>query len=102
MQRLGHLLAGSALGHEAQSTIKAAAIVAATSRTIQEELKLTPAEAQAVAFRRGEVMVRVAHGAIGGQIMIHQKKLLQATNEAVNKLYPGRAPAVERIVIHNS
>lgn len=102
MEKLGRLLAASALGHEDQTTIQAAAIIAASSKTIQQELKLTADEAQAVSYRRREVVVKVSHGAIGGQISIHEQRLLDTINSAASKLYANRGPLVDRIVIRQN
>lgn len=102
MQRIGQLLANSAPGHEDRATIKAAAIIAAAATALRRELHLAPAEAQVIVYRRHEVIIRVAHGAIGGLVTIHQERLLGAINRAVSKLYPGRQPTVERLIIRQN
>ena len=99
MQSLGRLLSRGALGHEDQTIIQAAAIVAAATQALEKELHLLNTEAKPIAYRRGEVIIRVSHGAIGGQIIIHQEKLLAGINTAVQKLYPNKNPVVEKIVI---
>lgn len=102
MKAIGQLLATSAFRHENHETIQAAAIISTATKIIQAELKLQPKDAQTMSYRHEEIVVRVAHGAVGGQIQIHQKKILEAINLAIRQLYPQYPPTIQRILVRQS
>jgi tRNA G37 N-methylase TrmD len=99
MEKLGRLLANQPLGHEGQATIKAAAIISAASQAVQKKLRLSLDDARAVSYRRQEVIIHASHGGVAGQIMMYEPQLLKNINDAVQKIYPSREPAVRKIIV---
>lgn len=88
MKRLSEVLSRHGFTGESQTIIQAAAVLAATNQALAAQLRLTPDQAQATVYRDHQTIIQVVHGAIGGQINIHQKELLETINRTLNQRHP--------------
>lgn len=88
MKTIGGLLSRGRPGERAE--FSAAFIVGAMNAALQNTAQLSAADARAISFRHGTVVVGVSHGAVAGRIQQLSEQLLLATNTKLQA--SGKAP----------
>lgn len=81
MKPIGGLLSRGRPGERAE--FSAAFVIGAMNEALQKVMGISDADARAISFRQGTIIVGVSHGAVAGLVQQAVEKILTAANAKI-------------------